>query len=594
MLKKFFFNMLSAFMGAWVALVLFGAVAVLVIVGVVARLGSDGMKPGVSRDSVLEIVLGGVIEETESPTGFSPRLFTEGLERPTALSTLVKGIAEAKVNKGVKALYLNCQGVVASPATLNALRQAVADFKKSGKKVYAYGDNLSQGDYFVAAQADSLFLNPDGALELHGIGGQTMFYKDLLDKLGVRFTVCKVGTYKSAVEPYISPVMSAPARAQLDTLYGNMWSYIRAEIASARGLKPGDIESFMARGMVSTLPPQDYVKAKLVDRLIYTREIKPILARLSGTEPEKLNLVNCGDLSGTADLGMAYGSKRQVAVLYATGEIAEGTKSGIDCAVLVPEIVKLAEDDHIKALVLRVNSPGGSVFGSSQIGEALAYFKSKGKPFAVSMGDYAASGGYWISCDADRIFADPLTITGSIGIFGLLPDLSGLLSKVGLNVETVETDPASAPISLLTAPTASQIQQLQTNIERGYDRFVSRVAEGRHMKKERVLQIAEGRVWDGRKAKTIGLVDEMGSLDTAVAWAAKQAELKDNYDVAFYPQYEPSVWDKLSLSAQLHVGQALDEYLETTVPQRTLLDCMIRIVTRKPEQARALETKVVL
>lgn len=597
MLKRFFLNALSSFVGAWIALGLFGVVIFIVLIGIASRLGVQSTSQGLKSNSIFKITLSGSIEENEKSREIDPQelLMNGSVERPMTLNGLVQALAEAKVNKNIKLLYFDCQGVSASPATLNALREAVEDFKKSGKPVYAYADYMQQGDYFVTSLADSIFVNPRGALDLHGVGGTVPYFKDLFDKLGVTFTVCKVGTFKSAVEPYISNTMSEPARAQLDTLYGNMWRYIKNGIAKGRKIKPAELDALMNEGMTFIMPLERMVKGKLVDRLLYRRQMDQVLGRASGQDPEKLNFVGPEELISQTDWGTAYSSKRQVAVLYATGEIREGSKDGIDCETLVPVITELADDDNVKALVLRVNSPGGSVFGSEQIAEALNYFKSKGKPFVVSMGDYAASGGYWISADAERIFADPLTVTGSIGIFGLFPDISGLLAKVGVSPQTVATNPGAMPPGLMTRMTDSQRAQFQTYIDRGYDQFIERVAKGRKMSEAKVRAIAEGRVWDGETAKKLGLVDELASLGKAVEYAAGKAGLKaDNYDVALYPTFEPGIWDLIPLGAELGLEKVMERYMTQVEPNEPLLRKGLEIVSRKPIQARALEVSISL
>lgn len=588
MLKRFFLNALSSFVGAWIALVLFGVAAVLIGIGIAAQFGAGSVGSGVKSDSILKIELNGTIEETETNREVDANALLSGnLERPATLNSLVTALKEAKENKNVKLLYLDCMGVSASPATLNALRSAIADFKSDGKKVYAYADQMSQGDYFVASVADSIFLNPTGSLSLSGLGGTSLYFKNLFDKLGVKFTVCKVGTFKSAVEPYISDRMSEPARAQLDTLYGNIWQYLKAEIVKSRNLKADAIDKVMANGITDLLEASYMKKAGLVDRLVYRRQINEILARETGQNADDLGFVSPSDLVDGSSDGAAYASKRQVAVLYATGEIAEGSKTGINCETLVPEIVKLADDDNVKALVMRVNSPGGSVFGSEQIAEALNYFKSKGKPFVVSMGDYAASGGYWISADADRIFADELTITGSIGIFGLFPEVSGLLAKLGVDPQTVQTNPGSSLPTLFTPMPESKHAEMQRYIEKGYDQFISRVAKGRKMKESKVRLIAEGRVWDGATAKRLGLVDELGLLADAVMYAAKEADLADNYDVAVYPRFEPGFWDLLPISSEFGLSEAMADQLRSIEPNEVLLREGLRILQRKPIQALA-------
>lgn len=589
MLKKFFLNLLSSFVGAWLALVLFCVVAVIVVIGVIARFsGDDDSKSAkIESNSVMVLDLSGAIVETAEPGQFDFMSIAtnSGSDKPTALNVLIDGIRQGKDSKDVKAMYIKCGNPEASPATLNAIRQAVADFKKSGKKVYAYADQMTMGDYFVASQADSLFLNPGGALEISGLGGTTLFYKDFLDKIGVNMTLVKVGTFKSAAEPYISNEMSAPARAQLDTLYSNLWSYIGKNVAQGRKSLNDSAMNKAANDFIVFKTPSYVLKQGFVDRLVYERQMDDIVGRLVGKEGSDVKYVSPETLAENSDWGKAYTNKNKVAVLYATGEITEYSKSGIDCYRLVPQITDLADDDDVKALVLRVNSPGGSVFGSEQIGEALDYFKSKGKPFIVSMGDYAASGGYWISCTADRIFADPLTITGSIGIFGLFPSAEGLVRKLGITPQTVSTNPGKQ-ISLFKNPTAEQLNVLQNYIDNGYDRFVKRVAKGRKMKEARVRQIAEGRVYDAMQALDLKLVDKLGSLDDAISFAASQAGLKeDKYGVAVYPKYKPDMWDLLASQGLDQLNQEIGKIAGEN-PESALVREAARILRRSPWQAR--------
>ncbi|MDE7408758.1 MAG: signal peptide peptidase SppA [Muribaculaceae bacterium] len=589
MLKKFFLNLLSSFVGAWIAMVLFCVVAVLVVVGVAARLGGDeeGRTAKVGSDSVLLLDLSGTIIETPEAgqIDFMSLATGEGVESPMALNVLVDGIREGKESDKVKAMYIKCGHPSASPATLNAVRQAVADFKKSGKKVYAYADAMTMGDYFVASQADSLFLNPGGMIEISGLGGTTLFFKDFLDKIGVKMTLVKVGTFKSAAEPYISNQMSAPARAQLDTLYGNMWSYIGKAVADGRkSLNDKSLDN-AANEFILFKSPASVLKQGFVDRLAYERQMDDIVGRLVDKEGKDVRYYTPETLSESSDWGKAYGSKNKIAVLYATGEIQEYSKSGIDCYRLVPQITELADDDDVKGLVLRVNSPGGSVFGSEQIGEALDYFKSKGKPFIVSMGDYAASGGYWISCTADHIFADPLTITGSIGIFGLFPSAEGLMKKLGITPQTVSTNPGKN-ISFFEDPTPEQLNVLQDYINDGYSRFVRRVAKGRKMKEERVRQIAEGRVYDAEQAMKLKLVDKLGSLDDAVAYAASAAGLKENkYGVAVYPKYKPDFLDILKAQGFDQLGREIAKATGEH-PESAMIRATTRLLRQSPWQAR--------
>lgn len=591
-LKQFFLNALSSFVGAWVAIVLLVLVMVFACIGMVARFGVGESAPSVTKHSVMKISLSGAIAEAERAADYDVQtLMTGNTEKPQTLRSLVAALGEAKENKNIDALYLECEGVTASPATLNALRAAITDFKKSGKKVIAYGDSYTQADYFVATVADSVFMNPQGMLNLKGLGGTTMFMKGFFDKIGVSFQVCKVGTFKSAVEPYINEEMSQPARAQLDTLYGVMWKEIKKQIASSRDFEPAVIDSLINRDNVTFRHADFYVKHKLVDRLINKRQVDNIFADMLGVDKKKLNYIDAVDVADQTDWGMAYTSRRQVAVLYMTGEISEQNTSGINCEKLVPEIVKLAEDDNVKAMVLRINSPGGSVFGTAEIAEALRYFKSKDKPLIVSMGDYAASGGYWLSSEGQRIFADALTITGSIGIFALIPNGEGTLAKLGINPQTVSTNPGADFPNLFEAMTPTQQAALQSWTDEGYDQFIAQVARGRKMKPEAVRRIAEGRVWNAMTAKQIGLVDEIAPLAKAVEYAAKQAKLDDNYDIAAYPQYEPTFWDFIP-----QMQQGVSEKLGAMVPgyDKNMLNYAARILMRRPLQARMEDVVILL
>lgn len=549
MLKKFFLNTLSSFVGTWIALVLFGIVAVIVTISIVAGISSkngNSGASGVTKNSVLVIDLNGSIIESEVPTSLDyTSLINGNLEKPQTLNVIVEALKEGAQNKNIKALYLKCGSAAASPATFNAIREAVKEFKKDGKKVYAYADTYTLGTYYVASVADKVYLNPYGEVAIQGMGSSSMFFKGLMDKLGIEFQVVKVGTFKSAVEPYISTHFSEPARAQLDTLFTTMWDYMKDGICQNRKkLTSAKIDSLVNNGLTFS-SAEEAVKSGLIDETVYERTMDERIAKFVDVDKKKLNYVSPLNLIGRTPWTQAYSSKNLIAVLYATGEIVDGASSGINYQKLVPIITSLAEDDNCKGMVLRVNSPGGSAFGSDQIGEALDYFMKKGKPLAVSMGDYAASGGYWISCGSNIIFADPLTITGSIGIFGLIPNAKGLTEKLGINFETVSTNPSAAFPTLYKPMDEKQLSIMQAYVEKGYDRFISRVAKGRKMSKEQVKKIAEGRVWSAMRAKEIGLVDSLGSLGKTIEWTAKKANIYDKYEVAVYPEYKPSFWDMI-------------------------------------------------
>ena len=598
MLKRFLLNMLSSFVGAWIALALFLISAVLLIIGIAGNfaLSSGSKVEQVKSRSILTLDLKGVIEEREMALEPDiPSLLQGNMEAPQTLDVLVEAIREAADNDDIVAIYLKCGGLAAGPATLDALRHELLEFKKKTegkKKIYAYADSFSQGCYYVASVADRIYMNPQGELALQGMTSSNFYMKGLLDKVGVQFQVVKVGTYKSAVEPYILNDMSEPARAQMDTLLTNVWKYIRTQIADSRkGLTPERIDSLISKDFIAFSKSSDAVEAGFVDSLVYEREMDKKFAELTSRDVKEVNFVSPKTLVGQTPWANAYGAKNQIAVLYACGEIADGNNNQINYESLVPVILDLAENDKVKGLVLRVNSPGGSVFGSDQIGEALDYFKKKGKPFVVSMGDYAASGGYWISSNADMIFADPLTITGSIGIFGLLPNFKGTLDMLGVNVATVSTNPAAAFPNGFTPLTDQQLEVMQKYVDRGYDQFVTRVSKGRHMKKDDVLRIAEGRVWDAMTAKRIGLVDSLSYLGNAIDYVAAKANISSKYEVAAYPQIEPNIWSMIQLNSMSmgELKKAVDMRNEEVLKTYFIR----RLLDRKPLQARMPEFKIV-
>lgn len=595
MLKKFFLNALSSFIGAWIAIVLSGVVLTVVIVGIIAQLGSAQMNQGqVTKNSVLVVNLQGELEEIAKPMDFNYTFLTGNIGKRQSLTELLGAIEAAAENRNIHAIYIKCNSLVASPASMNAIRNALLEFKESGKKVIAYGDQLSMGDYYIASVADELYLNPGGNVAIKGLGGITPFFKGLFDKIGVQFQVVKVGTYKSAVEPYINEQMSAPARAQLDTLYGNMWGIILDGISQERKiLSPAKIDSLINNDFIFLRKAQFAMDAGLVDGLYYERSMDSVIANRIERKVKDLNFVSPAMLYAQEDFLNGINSKNQIAVVYASGEIADGGgDASIDYLNFVPLITSLADNDNVKGMVLRVNSPGGSVFGSEQIGEALDYFQSKGKPLAVSMGDYAASGGYWISCGANRIFADPLTITGSIGIFGLIPNVEGLIQKIGVNAEIVSTNPEATFPTLFKRMNERQTAGMQKMVEEGYDMFVSRVAKGRKMSEEKVRRIGEGRVWDAVTAMKIGLVDQLGGLQDAIDWVAQQIGT-DNYGVGRYPSYEMNVWDfipdMMNMQQRIQLRNILGDEISPVMLKRVQY-----ILEREPVQARMPEMDVKL
>lgn len=593
MLKKFFLNTLSSFVGAWLALVLVVVSSMILLFGMIGSgIASEmGDAEQLKSKSILTIDLSGAISERESATAPDLTSLVQGdLSKPQNLNVIVEALAEAARNRDITAVYLKCGALEASPAACYTIRQAVLKYKESKKPVYAYADTYSMGTYLIASAADRVYMNPQGMMEMQGMSSTVLYYKDLLDKLGVEFQVVKVGTFKSAVEPYIMNSMSDPARAQMDTLLGNMWGVIKKNISETRkGVTSEEIDSLVSKAYITFAPAKTSVEAGLVDSLVYERTINAKFAALTGQDVDDVNFVSPGTLVKQVPWSTAYGSKNRIAVLYAVGEINDVSQEGINYHNLVPIITELADDDNVKGMVLRVNSPGGSAFGSDQIGEALDYFQSKGKPLAVSMGAYAASGGYWISAGADKIFANPLTITGSIGIFGLIPNVKGLADKLGVNPQTVSTNPNAQFPSLTESMTDEMKGVMQQYVNRGYEDFVGRVAKGRKMSVPAVKRIAEGRVWDAISAKRIGLVDSIGNLNDAIEWVASRAKILDKYNVAAYPEYKPSFWDMLP--SNLSSMTAMRRMLEPK-PEEMMIMKMRELLRRERIQARMADIKI--
>lgn len=582
MLKKFFISMLGTMAGFWISLILFfvvGAVAVGVAIGSAA--GDSAVK--VENKSILHFNLSGEVAERYSSQPFLQMIQNFDKESLT-LDEMLRSLRKAADDDRIKALYIECGGAYMAPASREEVLEALAEFKESGKPVIAYGDAYTQGDYMIAAMADSLYLNPMGAIDIHGVGGASPFFTGLLDKLGVKMQIVKVGTYKSAVEPFILTSMSEPARLQMKQYCDSIWAAVAGSIASARSMPVDSIYS-IAPKFTATWPATEFVNGGFATSLKYNREVDATLRRVSGLkDKDDVRLISPADYLASPELPGLDGDKDHIAVYYAVGDIVDEGDEGIVGSAVTKDIVELADDEYVKGLVLRVNSPGGSAFASEQIWESLEYFKSKGKPFYVSMGDYAASGGYYISCGADSIFADRSTITGSIGVFGMIPDMSGLVTgKLGISFSTVETNPNAAGISIMQPMTAQQHAALQRSVEDMYDRFTGRVAEGRHMPQDSVKAIAEGRVWIGGRALQLGLVDRLGSLDATVKAMADRLDMNSSH-VKAYPSYEEEIWEQILKNADF----AVDSRLASELDAETLraLGVVKRLRSMNPVQAR--------
>lgn len=513
----------------------------------------------VKDKSILYLDLSREIVEQPASLDIMAKLTNDG---PSAdvLYNIIDAIDAAADDDRIKGIFIDANGSSAGTAQRKAIIDALRRFKKSGKWIYSYGDYYSQGDYYIAAStSDSLYINPLASVDIHGLGGRMMFFKNLLDKIGVEMQVVKVGTYKSAVEPFILTEPSAASIEQQQLYLGNLWKDIRASIAKGRKVSADSVNAW-ANSFSFTFDATQIIRKRIADASAYRHEFIDKLKELTDIDKDDdLRLVTPAQYI-TSKPHKSH--KTTIAVLYASGDITESGKDGIASDRLVPEILELAENDDIDGLILRVNSGGGSAFASEQIWEALGEFKEMtGKPFYVSMSDYAASGGYYISCGADKIYAEPVTITGSIGIFGLIPNIRGLVTdKLGVTTYPISTNPAGAQPDIFAPMTESQRAGMQSYVDRGYELFVKRVAGGRKKTVEQIKAIAEGRVWDGREALRIGLVDKLGGLDTALADMARELGV-ESWSVERYPKTEDDVLTALLMMSDRMEQSALERKL---------------------------------
>lgn len=537
MMKRFFTAMLGSLAGIWLSVILFMALFFLFIIVLAAIGGSTKTTANLTENTVLYLDLSGTVDERAPEIDWMSEIYGNS-QSVLPLNDVLNSLKAAANDDRVVGVYINCDGASAGIASREAIFDAIMRFKESGKWVQAYADSYTEGDYYLATTADIISLNPLGAVDIKGLSATTYFYKGLLDKIGVEMQVVKVGTYKSAVEPYLLTEMSEASRRQQEHYIGNIWSNISRSIAERRNMSPETVNQW-ADSITVTQPAQYCIDNGIVDTLVYRHESEKHIATLCNVDKfEDVNLITPSEYCQIENVLNPDNSSNNIAILYATGSIIDQGDEGIVGRTMAPEILELAEDDDIKALVLRVNSGGGSAFASEQIWEALEQFKATGKPFYVSMGDVAASGGYYISCGADRIYAEPTTLTGSIGIFGLIPCIKGLLNdKLGITQGTVSTNANSDFISASAPMTPYQRNSMQRMVEDGYETFVGRCAQGRGMNVDSIKAIAEGRVWDGQTALEIGLVDQLGGLEAAVSDIADELGF-ETYAIKEYPSTE--------------------------------------------------------
>ena len=516
-MKQFLKYTLATIVGVIVASLL-GFLIMFGILGAIA--GSSDKATEIKENTVYQLDLSGILVDRSDDNPFEA-VFAEAMGQQTqaqlGLDDVLSNIEKAKKNENIKGIYLKGGTLIGGMASMKEIRDALVDFKKSGKFVIAYADTYMQSNYYLASVADKVLINPEGMLEFKGLAGELMFFKNTLDKLGVEMQVIKVGTFKSAVEPYINTKMSDANREQVTVYMNSIWNTMLTEISGSRKISVDSLNAYADEMMLfqPTIKSKEYA---LVDSLVYADEVDSIIKNYN----KEYKIVKNTAMTKLADDSKFEKSK--VAVIYAVGGIDGGDNSGIVSDKLVETINDAAKDDAIKSVVLRVSSPGGSAYGSEQIWRALSKLKEK-KPLVVSMGDYAASGGYYISCMADVIVAQPNTITGSIGIFGLIPNIQGLNEKLGLSYDGVKTNELGDAISLNRPFRPEERDLMQNYVNRGYELFVKRCADGRKKTTDQIKAIAEGRVWTGVDALKIGLVDKIGGLDEAIVIAAKKAKL---------------------------------------------------------------------
>lgn len=559
-MKDFFKNVLATAVGVLLVGFITGFFMVVSLVGMAL---SQSETAPVADNSVLVLRLTGSLSERANDDVLAS-LFGDRIPK-LGLATMTEAIRQAKESDKVKGIYIEAGAFAPdSYASLAAIRRELEEFRKAGKWIVAYGDSYTQGAYYLASVADKIYLNPQGQVDWHGLGSEPVFVKDLLAKLNVRMQVAKVGTYKSATEMFTGEKMSDADRQQTTAYLTGIWQNVVSAVGKSRSLTAQQLNAY-ADSLVSLAAPQDYVRMRMVDGLLYTDQVRQAVKKKLGLSPDdEIPQVSMSDLLAA---GPEDKKGDEIAIYYAVGDIVDGVvampsrESVIDAQKVCADLQDLAKDKDVKAVVLRVNSPGGSAYASEQIWHQVMELK-KVKPVVVSMGSYAASGGYYISCPANWIVAEPNTLTGSIGIFGMFPDVSGLLrEKLGLKFDEVKTNKYALFGTRSRPFTADELSHLESYIDRGYKLFRQRVADGRRLKVDQVEQVAQGHVWLGQDALRIGLVDQLGGVEVALRKAAQLAKLTQWHSAAY-----PALPDYLSQLLDLP-GAARGNYLDEQMRQ---------------------------
>lgn len=562
-MKDFIKNVLATMVGMFGFFIVMGVIAMMSIIGMIA---SGNAAQNVEKNSVFVLNLSGTISEQGSENPLS--MFTGDNSLNSGLNDILSSIKKAKANDDIKGIYIEAGALMTNYATLQEIRNALADFRKSGKWIVAYGDFYTQGAYYVASVANKVYINPKGIVDWHGIGAQTMFYKDFMAKFGVKWEVVKVGTFKSATETFTEEKMSDANRLQTQTFIDGTWRNVCDAVSKSRGISVDSLNSY-ADSYLALQATETLVKAKMVDGMMYGDQVKDAVKKMMKLENgDDIAQLTLNDMLNVKD-GKVEGS--EIAVYYAEGDIVQDPKAAtmfgnnnyIASRKVCKDLEDLMNDDDVKAVVVRINSGGGDAYASEQMWHQMSELR-KVKPVVVSMGDYAASGAYYMSAPASWIVAQPNTLTGSIGIFAVIPDLSGLVTtKLGVRFDEVKTNRNSTFGNLMARPfNAEEKAMLQASVNRGYSLFRQRVAEGRRLPVESVEKIAQGRVWLATDALNIKLVDQLGGINDAVKKAAQLAKLKEYY-TSDYPA--TASWMDAMLNSMSSSGTYLDEQLRQTL-----------------------------
>lgn len=562
-MKDFIKSVLATMVGIFGFFIVMGVLTMMSIIGMVA---SSSAAQNVEENSVFVLNLSGTISDQGTDNPLS--LFTGDDSQSTGLNNILSAIKKAKTNDDIKGIYIEAGALITNYATLQEIRNALADFRKSGKWIVAYGDYYTQGAYYVASVANKVYINPKGIVDWHGIGAQTMFYKDFMAKFGVKCEVVKVGTFKSATETFTEEKMSDANRLQTQTFINGTWQNICTAVSKSRGISIDSLNSY-ADSYLALQSTEMLMKAKMVDGMMYSDKVKDAVKKMMKLEKDDdIAQLTLSDMLNVKD-EKVEGDK--IAIYYASGDIVQDPKAAtmfgnndyIASRKVCKDLEDLMNDDDVKAVVVRINSGGGDAYASEQMWHQMSELR-KVKPVVVSMGDYAASGAYYMSAPASWIVAQPNTLTGSIGIFAVIPDFSGLVTtKLGVRFDEVKTNRHSTFGNLMARPfNAEETAMLQASVNRGYSLFRQRVADGRHLTIESVEKIAQGRVWLATDALNIKLVDQLGGIDDAVKKAAELAKLKEYY-TSDYPA--TASWIDNLLNSMSSSGTYLDAQLRQTL-----------------------------